>query len=202
MVLAFKETGRDIEALAVGERSGITVPTRFCFKNAGYNETIRRHQLRAHYFDESRQVSVKLTGKDRLRDDIYVPEPVVKSDFLVNLPKFKAHPWTRLTLGLKNFIGLQDDRHRLVDHNSYLEHKIADLQEVVQPSFIAVDAIVAGQKMMLTPTPFQNGRNRHGNEFLCGGYRLLPHGPCGTSRHCSSAPRFRARLRPHGPRSH
>jgi hypothetical protein len=62
-----------------------------------------------------------------------------------------------LTLSLKNFIGLQDDRHRLVDHNLYLEHKIADLQSVVQPKFIAVDAITAGQNMMLTPTPFDMG---------------------------------------------
>jgi hypothetical protein len=44
-----------------------------------------------------------------------------------------------------------------VDHNSFLEHKIADLQEVIQPGFIAIDAIAAGQKMMLTPTPFHMG---------------------------------------------
>jgi hypothetical protein len=62
-----------------------------------------------------------------------------------------------LTLSLKNFIGLQDDRHRLIDHNQFLEHKIADLQEVIQPKFIAIDGIVAGQKMMLTPTPFLLG---------------------------------------------
>jgi hypothetical protein len=58
---------------------------------------------------------------------------------------------------LKNFIGIQDDRHRMVDHNQYLEHKIADLQSVIQPKFIAIDAITAGQKMMLTPTPFDMG---------------------------------------------
>ena len=62
-----------------------------------------------------------------------------------------------MTLSLKNFIGIQDDRHRLVDHTSFLEHKIADLQEVIQPRFIAIDAITAGQKMMLTPTPFDLG---------------------------------------------
>ncbi|HMK36992.1 MAG TPA: DUF362 domain-containing protein [Desulfomonilaceae bacterium] len=157
VVLAFRQAGEDIDELAVGERSGITVPTRFCFKNAGYNEIIRRHRLKTYYFDESRQVIRKLTSPERLRDEIFVPEPLVKSNFLVNLPKFKAHPWTRLTLSLKNFVGLQDDRHRLVDHNSFLEHKIADLQEIVQPSFIAVDAIVSGQKMMLTPTPFHMG---------------------------------------------
>jgi len=44
-----------------------------------------------------------------------------------------------------------------VDHNSFLEHKIADLQEVIQPKFIAIDGITAGQKMMLTPTPFHMG---------------------------------------------
>jgi hypothetical protein len=44
-----------------------------------------------------------------------------------------------------------------VDHNIFLEQKIADLQSVIQPKFIAVDAIVAGQKMMLTPTPFPMG---------------------------------------------
>lgn len=157
VVLALRETGGEIRELAVGERSGITVPTRFCFKNAGYDEIIQRHNLKAYYFDESRQVLVKLKGTERLRDEIYVPQPVMASDFLVNLPKFKAHPWTRLTLSQKNLIGLQDDRHRLVDHNGFLEHKIADLQEVLQPSFIAVDAIVAGQKMMLTPTPFPMG---------------------------------------------
>lgn len=157
VLIATKEKGRGIQELSVGERSGITIPTRFCFKSAGYDEVIRRHKVTAHYFDESRQVPVKLKRKERLREEIFVPKPIAECDFLINLPKFKGHPWTRLTLALKNYIGIQDDRHRLVDHNSYLEHKIADLQEVIQPGFIAIDAIVAGQKMMLTPTPFTMG---------------------------------------------
>ncbi len=143
--------------IAVGERSGITVPTRFNFRQAGYPAVIRKHRVRAVYFDEEPQVPVALRQPGRLRDRVFVPRPIAECDFLINLPKFKAHPWCRLTLSLKNFIGLQDDRHRLVDHNQHLEQKIADLQEVIQPGFIAVDAIVAGQKMMLTPTPFHLG---------------------------------------------
>ncbi|MBI5586398.1 MAG: DUF362 domain-containing protein [Deltaproteobacteria bacterium] len=146
-----------MKELAVGERSGITVPTRFNFKMAGYLPVLRKHRARIYYFDEVRQVPVELKQEGRLRDLIFVPRPVRECDFLINLPKFKAHPWTRLTLSLKNFIGLQDDRHRLIDHTSFLEHKIADLQEVIQPRFIAIDAITAGQKMMLTPTPFAMG---------------------------------------------
>jgi len=148
------ETPREI---SVGERSGITLPTRWTFKNAGYPEILKKHRVKAHYFDEERQVPVTLKKGGRLRNTVFVPESIARTDFLINLPKFKAHPWCRLTLSLKNYIGIQDDRHRLVDHNLFLEQKIADLQEVIQPKFIAVDAIEAGQKMMLTPTPFAMG---------------------------------------------
>lgn len=157
VIPAIRGASGPIRELSVGERSGLTLPTRWAFENAGYPEVLRKHKVKAYYFDESRQVPVMLHGEHRLRDRIYVPEPIVRTDFLVNLPKFKAHPWCRLTLSLKNFIGIQDDRHRLVDHNLFLEHKIADLQEVIQPRFIAVDAIEAGQRMMLTPTPFAMG---------------------------------------------
>ena len=154
---AARDLGEDIKEIGVGERSGITIPTRYCFKNAGYPEVIKRHKAKVYYFDECRHVPFRLRNPGRLRDLIYVPPQVVEADFLVNLPKFKAHPWTRLTLSLKSYIGLQDDRHRLVDHNTFLEQKIVDLQEVIQPGFIAIDAIEAGQKMMLTPTPFHMG---------------------------------------------
>ncbi len=157
VLTAVKARAAAVEEIAVGERSGITVPTRFNFKNAGYPKVIERHSATAYYFDESRQVPVKLKNRQALHDNVYIPKPVTRCDFLINLPKFKAHPWCRLTLSLKNLIGLQDDRHRLVDHNQFLENKIADLQEVIQPKFIAVDGIVAGQKMMLTPTPFLLG---------------------------------------------
>ena len=156
-IAATKQMAQGASEIAVGERSGITLPTRWTFKNAGYPEVIKTHGVKAYYFDEAEQVPVKIGNNHTLRENIYVPKPVAEADFLINLPKFKAHPWCRLTLSLKNFIGIQDDRHRLVDHNIFLEHKIADLQEVIQPKFIAIDAITAGQKMMLTPTPFEMG---------------------------------------------
>jgi uncharacterized protein (DUF362 family) len=156
-ISATKAMADDIDEIAVGERSGITLATRYNFRNAGYPEIFKKHRIKTHYFDEVKQVPVKLKNPQRLRDQVFVPKPIAQCDYLINLPKFKAHPWCRLTLSLKNFIGIQDDRHRLVDHNIFLEQKIADLQEVIQPKFIAIDAITAGQKMMLTPTPYDMG---------------------------------------------
>lgn len=157
VIIATKEKAKNAREISVGERSGITIPTRFNFKQAGYPAVIKKHRVKTYYFDEERHVPFKLEKQVNLRENMFFPKPIVDCDFLINLPKFKAHPWCRLTLSLKNFIGLQDDKHRLVDHNSFLEHKIADLQEVIQPGFIAIDGITAGQKMMLTPTPFDMG---------------------------------------------
>jgi uncharacterized protein (DUF362 family) len=157
VLTAVKTKAESVQEISVGERSGITIPTRYNFKQAGYPKILKKHGVKPVYFEECKQVEVPLRHKDRLRDSLFVPQPIAECDFLINLPKFKAHPWTRLTLSLKNFIGLQDDRHRLVDHTSFLEHKITDLQEIIQPKFIAIDGIIAGQKMMLTPTPFPLG---------------------------------------------
>jgi uncharacterized protein (DUF362 family) len=143
--------------LALGERSGITMPTRYAFKGANYYPMADRLGLTVHHFDETSQVEVHFTHKERLRDSIYVPEPVARADFFVNCPKFKAHPWTTVTFSMKNYIGIQDDRHRLIDHDHRLHEKVRDLQFVLQPRLVAIDAITAGEGRMLTPKPFHLG---------------------------------------------
>lgn len=140
--------------LAVGERCGITIPTRRAFEGANYNPMLERVGVKRYCFEEEPQVEIRYTHPERLRDYVFTPEPVAKADFFVNCPKFKAHPWTTVTFSMKNYIGIQDDRHRLIDHDHRLNEKIADLQYIVQPRFIAIDAITAGEGRMLTPIPF------------------------------------------------
>ena len=141
--------------LAVGERCGITMPTRFAYRGAGYYDMAKRvGGVTMHHFDEVSQVEIPLYHPERLRDSFYTPEPIAKADFFVNCPKFKAHPWTTVTFSMKNYIGIQDDRHRLIDHDHRLNDKVADLQYIIQPQFIAIDGIVAGEGRMLTPIPF------------------------------------------------
>ncbi len=155
VLLALEQVGGDaIESLAVGERCGITIPTRTAFEESGFNAMLERFpKVRRVLFDEEQQVEVPLTHEGRLRDSIYVPRAVAEADYFVNLPKFKAHPWTTVTFSIKAYIGIQDDRHRLIDHDHRLDDKIADLQHVLQPEFIAIDAITAGEGRMLTPKP-------------------------------------------------
>jgi uncharacterized protein (DUF362 family) len=150
--------GSAITELAVGERCGITLPTRWAFRASGFDAMLARVGGVTRYpFEEAQQVEIPLTHGGRLRDSVFVPEPVARADFFVNVPKFKAHPWTTVTFSMKNYIGIQDDRHRLIDHDHRLHEKIADLQYVLQPRLVVIDAITAGQGRMLTPRPFPLG---------------------------------------------
>lgn len=155
VLLALQDRGAEISELAVGERCGITLPTRHAYSESGFDRMLARLPgVKRYCFEEVPQVEVRLTHPGRLRDAIFVPEPVARADFFVNTPKFKAHPWTTVTFSLKAYIGLQDDRHRLIDHDHRLGEKIVDLHHVLQAQFIAIDAIIAGQGRMLTPKPF------------------------------------------------
>src|SRR5262249_28596841 len=116
-----------------------------------------------YHVEEEPQVEIRYTHPQRLRDYVFTPEPIARADFFVNCPKFKSHPWTTVTFSMKNYIGIQDDRHRLIDHDHRLNEKIADLQYIIQPQFIAIDAITAGEGRMLTPTPRDLGLIIMGN---------------------------------------
>jgi uncharacterized protein (DUF362 family) len=153
---AIQDVGGDaITELAVGERCGITIPTRAAFEQSGFEAMVRRFPgVKRYYFEEEQQVEIPYRHEGRLRDYVFTPEPIARADFFVNMPKFKAHPWTTVTFGCKNYIGIQDDRHRLIDHDHRLNEKIADLQYIIQPQFLVIDAIVAGEGRMLTPKPF------------------------------------------------
>jgi len=156
VLLALRDVaGDDLAELAVGERCGITMPTRLAMEQSGWSDMIARQKgVTKYHFEECPQVEIPYTHAGRLRDYVFTPEPVARADFFVNVPKFKAHPWTTVTFGNKNYIGIQDDRHRLIDHDHRLNEKIADLQYIVQPQLLVIDAITAGEGRMLTPKPF------------------------------------------------
>ena len=149
--------GNEMTELAAGERCGITVPSRVAFRDSGWDAMLKKIDVKKYHFEEEPQVEIPLSHPNRLRDYIFTPEPIARADFFVNCPKFKAHPWTTVTFSMKNYIGIQDDRHRLIDHDHKLNEKIADLQHIIQPQLIAIDAITAGEGRMLTPTPFDMG---------------------------------------------
>jgi uncharacterized protein (DUF362 family) len=65
-------------------------------------------------------------------------EDVLKADVFINVPIAKVHGLSRLTLGMKNLMGVVRDRPVLHGH---LSQNLADLASLVRPKLTVVDAV-------------------------------------------------------------
>ena len=63
---------------------------------------------------------------------------VLDTDVLINVPVAKHHSLARLTLGMKNLLGIIHDRNQF---HVNLGQRIADLNSVVRPTLTLVDAV-------------------------------------------------------------
>src|SRR5262249_24736384 len=115
---ALRDVGGSASAArAARERFRIPVPTRGALRESGWVRRLEKIDVKRYCFEEQQQVEIPLPHPQRLRDSLFTPEPIARADFFVNCPKFKAHPWTTVTFSCKAYIGIQDDRHRLIDHD-------------------------------------------------------------------------------------
>ena len=75
-------------------------------------------------------------ARDIQRVEVY--EDVLNTDVLINVPIAKHHNRARLTLGMKNLLGVIKDRPAM--HRN-LGQRIADLTSLVMPTLTVVDAV-------------------------------------------------------------
>ena len=57
VMAAVRSNGRDLNDLILGEKSGITLPTRWNFANAGYPPVCEKHRAKISYFEEARRAA-------------------------------------------------------------------------------------------------------------------------------------------------
>ena len=75
-------------------------------------------------------------GRDIKKWPIYVD--ALDADVLINVPIAKHHSLARLTLGMKNLMGLIKDRNQL---HFNLGQRLADLTSLLRPQLTVVDAV-------------------------------------------------------------
>ena len=75
-------------------------------------------------------------GRDIKKWRVYTD--VLDADVLINVPIAKHHSLARLTLGMKNLLGVIVERNKL---HINLGQRIADLNSLVRPTFTLVDAV-------------------------------------------------------------
>ena len=75
-------------------------------------------------------------GKDIKKWPVF--EDVLTADVVINVPIAKTHGLSRLTLGMKNLMGLVQNRGSL---HANLGQRLADLTSLIRPTLTVVDAV-------------------------------------------------------------
>ncbi len=113
---------------------------RRCYKNSGIEDalkSLRNTKVRIEHIDDRKFVPVEIKrGKALTRIRIY--RDALEADCYINVPIAKHHGLSRLTLGLKNSMGVIGGNRGMMHFD--LGRKLADLATVVQPKLTVIDA--------------------------------------------------------------
>lgn len=129
-------------------------PSQNAFVAMGVLPLIRGYAEPCYLQDEPRTT---VHVRDALVEDRYrLPKKLMDADLFVSLPKLKVNMYTRVTLSVKNHMGLLLQADRLPHHDGNIHKKIVDLYRARVPDYVVTDAIVAGEgqgPMHATPRP-------------------------------------------------
>ena len=113
---------------------------RRCYVNSGIQEamaTVKDSRLKYYHPDSRKFVPVDIKrGKAVRRLEIY--KDALEADTYINVPVAKHHSLSRLTLGLKNSMGVLGGNRGQMHQN--IGQKLADLATVVKPKLTVIDA--------------------------------------------------------------
>jgi len=128
--------------IVVGETESMMHTPRDQFERLGVMDVLEPHRGKAKALDlsESRRIRVPVPNPHALAE-LELPEMVLKSDVLVNLPKVGTHSTTRLTNALKNLFGLLPQKRKYsMYHPLGMDEVIADISQLVKTDLNVVDA--------------------------------------------------------------
>jgi len=113
---------------------------RRCYANSGIEQAIRElndDRAMIEHIDQRKFVPVEIAkGKTLTRWEIY--KDALDCDCYINLPVAKHHGLSRLTLGLKNSMGVIGGNRGSLHHD--LGQSLADLATVIKPKLTLIDA--------------------------------------------------------------
>ena len=110
---------------------------RRCYVRSGIMEAAKGAGAKVSYVDERRFRKMDLKGEALKSWEVY--QEAVEVDKIINCPILKHHSLARLTMGMKNFMGLiGGNRSRLHWH---LDEAIVDLAAFFKPTVVVLDAV-------------------------------------------------------------
>ena len=149
LVLAAAESFRRLGAksVLVAEGPGHQRDTQLVLSQSGYQQSLRDEKIRFVDLNRDELIRTPLRAGYTGMKDLWLPRTVLEADFLVSMPKIKAHHWSGVTLSMKNMFGVVPGARygwpKNILHWKGIQESILDLCATVPIHFVIADGIVA-----------------------------------------------------------
>ena len=111
------------------------------------NNSLRDEKIRFVDLNRDQLIRTPLRASYTGMKDLWLPRTVLEADFLVSMPKIKAHHWSGVTLSMKNMFGVVPGARygwpKNILHWKGIQESILDLCATVPVRFVIADGIVA-----------------------------------------------------------
>ena len=149
LVLAAAESFRHMGAksVVVAEGPGHQRDTQLVLSQSGYEQRLRDERIRFVDLNRDELIHTPLRASYTGMKELWLPRTVLEADFLVSMPKIKAHHWSGVTLSMKNLFGIVPGARygwpKNILHWRGIQESILDLCATVPIHFVIADGIVA-----------------------------------------------------------
>ena len=113
----------------------------------GYEQSLRDEKIRFVDLNRDELIRTPLRASYTGMKDLWLPRTVLEADFLVSMPKIKAHHWSGVTLSMKNMFGIVPGTRygwpKNILHWKGIQESILDVCATVPINFVIADGIVA-----------------------------------------------------------
>lgn len=111
---------------------------RRCYHQSGIKPALEgMKNVRCDYIDKRRFVPVDISKGKSIHNWLFYRD-ALEADCYINVPIAKHHSLARLTIGLKNIMGVIGGHRGKIHHN--IGQNLADLNTVIRPAVTIVDA--------------------------------------------------------------
>lgn len=145
----------------IGESSTMSLNTKKVMEKLGLFDLEKmKNPPRIYVFEERKWIKKEIEGAKYLKE-VSVTEFLDRADKLILLPCLKTHKYAQFTGSLKLSVGFMKPLQRVKLHLRNLQEKIAELNTLIKPDLIIMDA----RKCFITEGPAE-GEMREPNLIL------------------------------------
>jgi uncharacterized protein (DUF362 family) len=131
----------------IAEGPGHQRDTQLVLAQSRYQTFLRDEKIRFVDLNRDELIRTPLRASYTGMRDLWLPRTVLEADYLVSMPKIKAHHWSGVTLSMKNMFGIVPGARygwpKNILHWKGITESILDLCATVPIHFVIADGIIA-----------------------------------------------------------